>query len=55
MNIEEIIANYLKSPEAKTPQLSKLTYQLLEYWATTKDFEIDNELMQELFLKFALA
>ena len=55
MKIEEIIANYLKSREAKTPQLSKLTYQLLEYWATAKDFEINNELLQELVLKYALA
>jgi sigma-B regulation protein RsbU (phosphoserine phosphatase) len=55
MKIEEIIGRYLKSGEAKTPQLSALTYQLLEFWATTKDFEIDNRLLQELVLKYASA
>ncbi|CAB1065902.1 Serine phosphatase RsbU, regulator of sigma subunit [Olavius sp. associated proteobacterium Delta 1] len=55
MNIEEIIRNYLKSSDAKTPQLSALTYQLLEFWATTKDFEIDNKLLQELVFKYAAA
>ena len=55
MNIEEIISNYLKSGEAKTPQLSALTHQLLEFWATTKDFEIDNKLLQELVFKYAAA
>lgn len=53
MKIEDIINNYLKSGETKTPQLSALTYQLLEYWATTKDFEIDNKLLQELVFKYA--
>ncbi len=53
MKIEEILTNYLKSSETKTPQLSALTYQLLEFWATTKDFEIDNKLLQELVFKYA--
>jgi len=55
MNIEAIISTYLKSGETKTPQLSALTHQLLEFWATTKDFEIDNKLLQELVLKYAAA
>ena len=53
MKIEDILTNYLKSSETKTPQLSALTYQLLEFWATTKDFEIDNKLLQELVFKYA--
>ena len=53
MKIEEILTNYLKSSETKTPQLSALTYELLEFWATTKDFEIDNKLLQELVFKYA--
>lgn len=53
MKIEEILNNYLKSTETKTPQLSALTYQLLEFWAATKDFEIDNQLLQELVFKYA--
>jgi len=48
MRIEDIIRNYLESDETKTAQLSALTYQLLEFWATAKDFEIDNKLLQEL-------
>ena len=55
MKIEEIISTYLKSGETKTPQLSALTHQLLEFWATTKDFEINNNLLQELVLKYAAA
>ncbi len=55
MKIEEILNNYLKSSEIKTPQLSALTYQLLEFWATSKDFEIDNNLLQELVFKYAAA
>ena len=55
MEIEEILNNYLKSSEIKTPQLSALTYQLLEFWATSKDFEIDNNLLQELVFKYAAA
>ena len=55
MKIEEILSNYLKSSETKTPQLSALTFQLLEFWATTKDFEIDNKLLQELVFKYAVA
>jgi serine phosphatase RsbU (regulator of sigma subunit) len=46
---------YLKSSETKTPQLAALTYQLLEFWATTKDFEIDNKLLQELVFKYAVS
>ena len=53
MKIEEIITNYLKSSEAKSPQLSALTYQLLEYWATTQDFATDNKLLRELVFKYA--
>jgi len=55
MKIEEILNNYLKSGETKTPQLSALTYQLLEFWATTKDLEIDNNLLQELVFKYTAA
>jgi len=55
MKIEAIISNYLKSSETKTPQLSALTHQLLELWATTNDFEIDNKLLQELVFKYATA
>ena len=55
MKIEEILNDYLKSSETKTPLLSALTYQLLEFWATTKDFEIDNKLLQELVFKYAVA
>ncbi|CAB1084830.1 Serine phosphatase RsbU, regulator of sigma subunit [Olavius algarvensis Delta 1 endosymbiont] len=53
MRIEDIIRNYLDSGETKTPQLSALTCQLLEYWATAKDFEIDNKLLQELVFNYA--
>jgi len=55
MKIEEILNDYLKSSETKTLLLSALTYQLLEFWATTKDFEIDNKLLQELVFKYAVA
>ena len=55
MKIDEIIAGYLKSGEIKTPQLSAMTFQLLEYWATAKDFEIDNRLLRDLVFKYAAA
>ena len=53
MKIEEILRSYLKSGNRKTPQLSSLVFQLLEYWAATKDYEIDNQLLQELVFKYA--
>ena len=53
MNIDDIIRGYLESGEINTPQLTAMTYQLLEYWAATKDFEIDNRLLQDLVLKYA--
>ena len=53
MKIEEIIRDYLKSSDVKTPQLSELTYQLLEFWATTQDYEIDNQLLRDLVFRYA--
>ncbi|MBT8365984.1 MAG: serine/threonine-protein phosphatase [Deltaproteobacteria bacterium] len=53
MKIEEILKSYLESGNAKTAQLSSLVFQLLEYWATTQDYEIDNQLLQELVFKYA--
>ena len=47
MNIEEIITSYLQSNDLKNPHLSALTFQLLEYWATTRDFEINNKLLRD--------
>jgi sigma-B regulation protein RsbU (phosphoserine phosphatase) len=55
MNIEEILSAYLQSNDAKSSQLSALTFQLLEYWATTIDFEIDNKLLRDLVFKYAAA
>ncbi len=53
MNIEEIISGYLQSDDLKSPHLSALTFQLLEYWAATQDFEIDNRLLRDLVSKYA--
>lgn len=53
MKIEEIIRDYLKSSDVKTPQLSELTFQLLEFWATTQDYEIDNQLLRDLVFRYA--
>jgi sigma-B regulation protein RsbU (phosphoserine phosphatase) len=53
MNIEEIISGYLRSDDLKSPHLSALTFQLLEYWAATQDFEIDNRLLRDLVFKYA--
>jgi len=53
MKIDDIIRNYLDSGEDKSAQLPALTHQLLEFWATARDFEINNKLMQELVFKYA--
>ncbi len=55
MNIEDIITAYLQSGNPKGPQTSALMFQLLEYWATTQDFEIDNRLLRDLVFRYAAA
>lgn len=53
MNIDQIISSYFKSGDVNTPCPPALIAQLLELWATTQDYEINNQLLQELVIKYA--
>jgi sigma-B regulation protein RsbU (phosphoserine phosphatase) len=55
MNFEDSLKDKIKELDIKKPQHALLIKQILEYWASLKDNGINNQLLQELVLKYSAA
>jgi len=55
MKNEELLREFIKSIDVKESHFSSLILQLIEYWARTKDYQIDNRLLHDLVFKYAAA
>ena len=55
MKNEELLREFIKSIDVKESHFSSLILQLLEYWARTKDYQMDNRLLHDLVFKYAAA
>jgi sigma-B regulation protein RsbU (phosphoserine phosphatase) len=53
MGIDDNLYKYLPLLKGKDPLFSALIHQLIEYRATVADNEINNQLLQELIIKYA--
>jgi sigma-B regulation protein RsbU (phosphoserine phosphatase) len=55
MKIEDLLRNQIRNLDISDSQNSLFIKQLLEYWATFKDNEINNRLLRDLVSKYASA
>ncbi|MGD8715481.1 MAG: PP2C family protein-serine/threonine phosphatase [Desulfobacterales bacterium] len=55
MKNEELLREFIKSIDVKESHFSSLILQLIEYWARTKDYQMDNRLLHDLVFKYAAA
>ncbi|MBW2408839.1 MAG: SpoIIE family protein phosphatase, partial [Deltaproteobacteria bacterium] len=55
MDVQELLNLYFKKDGSEAPPVSLLINELLEAWARVKDHEVNNELLEELVLKYAEA
>jgi sigma-B regulation protein RsbU (phosphoserine phosphatase) len=55
MNFEDSLKDKIKELDIKKPQHALLIKQILEYWASLKDTGINNQLLQDLVLKYSAA
>jgi len=55
MNFEDSLKDKIKELDIKKPQHALLLKQILEYWASLKDNGINNQLLQDLVLKYSAA
>jgi two-component system, sensor histidine kinase and response regulator len=55
MKVNELVTEYFRTDPAKEPLIARLFTLLLEYWAKEKDYELDNQLLKTLVLKYAAA
>ncbi len=55
MNAEKIISGSLKDRRRNDPTQSKMVMELIAYKANDRDHEINNELLRQLVLKYAVA
>ena len=55
MNFEDSLKDKIKEFDIKKPQHALLIKQILEYWASLKDNGINNQLLQDLVLKYSAA
>jgi sigma-B regulation protein RsbU (phosphoserine phosphatase) len=53
MNFDDLLRDQIKQLDFKNPQNGLLIKQVLEYWASLKDTGINNQLLQELVLKYS--
>lgn len=52
MKINEFIAEYFNVEHSQKSRASRLLSVLLEYWATEKDYELKNQLLSNLVVKY---
>ena len=55
MNFEDSLKDKINELDIKKPQHALLIKQILEYWASLKDNGINNQLLQDLVLKYSAA
>ncbi len=55
MNFEDALKDKIKELDFKKPQHALLIKQIIEYWASLKDTGINNQLLQDLVLKYSAA
>jgi len=55
MNFEDSLKDKIKELDIKKPQHASLVKQIIEYWASLKDTGINNQLLQDLVLKYSAA
>ena len=53
MEINDLLDLYFKNVDSESPPVSGLINELLEAWATLKDHEVNNQLLEELVFKYA--
>ena len=53
MEINDLLNLYIKKVDSGAPPVSALIIELLEAWAALKDHEVNNQLLEELVLKYA--
>jgi hypothetical protein len=53
MNFEDSLKDKIQELDIKKPQHALLIKQILEYWASLKDNGINNQLLQDLVLKYS--
>ena len=53
MDFEKSLRDKIKEYDIKKPQHALLVKQMLEYWASLKDTGINNQLLQDLVLKYS--
>ena len=55
MKFDDSIKDKIRKLDIKNPQFAFLLKQALEYWASLKDNDINNQLLQDLVLKYSAA
>ena len=55
MKFEDALKDKIRKMDIKNPQFALLLKQALEYWASLKDNDINNQLLQDLVLKYSAA
>jgi sigma-B regulation protein RsbU (phosphoserine phosphatase) len=55
MNFDDLLKKPIDQIDFKNPQNAPLIKQVLEYWASLKDTGINNQLLQDLVLKYSVS
>jgi hypothetical protein len=55
MKFEDSLKDKIREFDIKNPQYALLLKQALEYWASLKDNGINNQLLQDIVLKYSVA
>ena len=55
MKFDDAIKDKIRELDIKNPQFATLLKQALEYWASLKDNDINNQLLQDLVFKYSAA
>ena len=55
MKFDDSIKDKIRELDIKNPQFASLLKQALEYWASLKDNDINNQLLQDLVFKYSAA
>jgi sigma-B regulation protein RsbU (phosphoserine phosphatase) len=55
MKFDDSIKDKIRELDIKNPQFASLLKQALEYWASLKDNDINNQLLQDLVFKYSTA
>jgi hypothetical protein len=55
MKFEDSLKDKVRELDIKNPQFASLLKQALEYWASLKDNDINNQLLQDLVFKYSAA